>query len=131
MTGKQRRFAELVAEGQTQSAAYRAAYDCTNMKPSSVASEASKLMSNPEVARFVADARAEARRTATWCLSVAVERLEQVNARCLSDVLDGKKVSPTALRGFIDTLRELNRLCNVSDEVEADSFESFVRQLTR
>lgn len=130
MTGKQRRFAELVAGGESQSAAYREAYDAEGMSPSSVASEASRLMGHPEVARFVADARAEAARQAAWSLSVAVERLGQVNERCLMELLDGDRVYPSALRGFLSTLDRLNHLCCVDDEREENSFDSFIRSLT-
>lgn len=49
LTAKQEAFAQGVAKGQTLSEAYREAYDCSNMKDSSVWTEASKLMDNPKV----------------------------------------------------------------------------------
>lgn len=131
MTGKQEEFARLVAEGATQSAAYRQAYDAEGMKPSSIASEASRLMEHPEVSKYIADARAAARSKAVWSLEVAVERLQALNDRCLTELLDGTKVSATALRGFLDTLRELNRLCSVDDELSEQGFETFISRLAR
>lgn len=131
MTGKQRRFAELVASGETQSAAYKQAYNADGMKPSSVASEASRLMEHPEVSKYVADARAEARRTASWCLAVAVERLQALNDKCLDELLNGTKVHAAALRGFLDSMRELNRLCSVDDELSEQGFETFISRLAR
>ena len=53
LTAKQEAFAQGVAKGGTLSDAYRSAYDCENMKDSSVWTEASKLMDHPQVVQRV------------------------------------------------------------------------------
>jgi len=50
LTEKQERFVQGLAEGLTNSEAYRAAYDTSNMQPNTVHSESSKLACNPKIA---------------------------------------------------------------------------------
>ena len=49
LTLKQQTFADSIAAGQTQAAAYRSAYDAADMAPATVWNEASKLVRHPEV----------------------------------------------------------------------------------
>jgi phage terminase small subunit len=49
LTLKQEKFAQEIVKGESQSSAYRAAYDCENASDSTVYSEASRLMDNPKV----------------------------------------------------------------------------------
>lgn len=53
LTVKQELFCQEVAKGSNLSAAYRVAYDTTNMKPAVVNSEACKLMARPIIAERV------------------------------------------------------------------------------
>ena len=53
LTLKQQTFADLIATGQRQSAAYRSAYDAADMAPATVWNEASRLVRHPEVAQRV------------------------------------------------------------------------------
>jgi len=53
LTVKQEIFCQEVAKGSNLSAAYRVAYDTTNMKPAVVNSEACKLMARPIIAERV------------------------------------------------------------------------------
>ena len=53
LTAKQQTFADLIATGQRQSAAYRSAYDAADMAPATVWNEASRLVRHPEVAQRV------------------------------------------------------------------------------
>ena len=53
LTVKQELFCQEVAKGSNLSAAYRVAYDTTNMKPAVVNSEACKLMAHPIIAERV------------------------------------------------------------------------------
>ena len=46
LTAKQEKFAQFIADGMTQSDAYRAAYDAGAMKPETVQKRASELMRN-------------------------------------------------------------------------------------
>jgi hypothetical protein len=49
LTGKQSAFVRAILKGLSQSDAYRAAYDCTNMADNSIWREASVLFANPKV----------------------------------------------------------------------------------
>ena len=49
LTGKQTLFVQGILKGLSQSDAYRAAYNCTNMADNSVWREASVLFANPKV----------------------------------------------------------------------------------
>ena len=84
MTGKQRAFARCMADGMTQSAAYREAYDADNMSGAVVRNEASKLMAHPDI-------------------TVTVERLIAVKDRALlaSGLSDRDRVLER-LRTWID-----------------------------
>lgn len=61
LTEKQEHFAKLLSEGATNSEAYRAAYDCSNMVPNTVHSESSKLASNPKISARVNELLGEKR----------------------------------------------------------------------
>ena len=60
LTAKQETFADSIAAGQTQAAAYRAAYDAADMAPATVWNEASRLVRHPEVAQRLALLQQEA-----------------------------------------------------------------------
>lgn len=51
LTPKQEQFCQKVAEGESQSDAYRFAYNAENMTPKQIWEEASKLASNPKVSQ--------------------------------------------------------------------------------
>ena len=59
LTRKQDTFASRIADGDTQSAAYRASYDAAQMDDATVWSEASRLVRHPQVAARVEVLRAE------------------------------------------------------------------------
>ncbi len=63
LTAKQEHFAALLAQGYTQSAAYRASYDASAMKDATVHQEACRLARDPNVAarlrELLEDARIE------------------------------------------------------------------------
>ena len=56
LTPKQKLFATLVSTGYTLTAAYTEAYDCDNMKDSTIRREASKLMANSQEITTMVDA---------------------------------------------------------------------------
>jgi len=59
LTRKQDTFASRIADGDTQSAAYRASYDAAQMDDATVWSEASRLVRHPQVSARVEVLRAE------------------------------------------------------------------------
>lgn len=64
-TAQKEKFALGIVEGKSQSDAYRAAYNCAGMKAKAVWTEASKLVRDPEVAQWIANARREALKAVT------------------------------------------------------------------
>jgi hypothetical protein len=80
LTAKQEAFCQGVgARGETLAAAYRAAYDASNMTQHTIHNEACKLMSNPAVAArvnaLVAQKQASVSHDATRIRSLVIERL--------------------------------------------------------
>ena len=60
LTAKQRHFAlEVATNGSSITAAYETAYECDNMSRAAMRNEASKLMSNPDIAMMVESIRSE------------------------------------------------------------------------
>jgi phage terminase small subunit len=59
LTPKQRAFAQNIADGMEQSAAFRAAYGCPNSSPRTIKVNASRMRANPKVAAFVAELQAK------------------------------------------------------------------------
>ena len=60
LTAKQRHFAlEVATNGSSITAAYETAYECENMSRAAMRNEASKLMSNPDIAMMVESIRSE------------------------------------------------------------------------
>ena len=60
LTDKEELFAQEVASGATQSAAYRKHYDASNMQPNSIHVEASKLRKIPKVSLRIDELKAKA-----------------------------------------------------------------------
>ena len=58
LTRKEDTFASRIADGDTQSAAYRASYDAAQMDDATVWSEASQLVRHPQVSARVEVLRA-------------------------------------------------------------------------
>jgi hypothetical protein len=78
LTAKQEAFAQAVADGMTQSDAYRQAYNAEKMSDKQVWEEASKLFSNPKVSQRVAQLRAKLEAKALWSREDSVKVLKQV-----------------------------------------------------
>ena len=109
LTAKQERFAALLAQGYTQSGAYRAAYDARDMKPETVWQEASRVAHDPLVAarvrKLLEDARitdldsaqrafldllediASARSAGNWTAVAALQRMRMQYHGLLKDRL--------------------------------------------
>ena len=59
LTAKQENFIELLAEGTSQSSAYRGAYDTQNMSDKTVWEEASRLRRHPKVSTRILELEEE------------------------------------------------------------------------
>lgn len=125
MTPKRKRFARAIVEGANPSEAYRAAYATDGMSAKSVANEAHKLMSDPDISRMVRDGEEKAMAESIWNRALAIERLERLNERCYSVLMANENsIDRDALNGFMTTATMLNEMCFVDVEV-ADARASF------
>lgn len=75
LTAKQEAFAQAVADGMSQSDAYRSAYKAEKMAASSVHVNASKLLADTKVAQRVAELKAALASRSLWSREQSVERL--------------------------------------------------------
>lgn len=118
LTGKRLRFAEGVVSGLSASEAYRRAYDASGMKPASVATEASRLLRDPKIARMVREGIEQAMANAAWNREEAIGRLTEVNALCFERLTgsDAGSVDRVALTGFLESLDRLGTLCLIDLE---------------
>lgn len=125
MTPKRKRFARAIVEGANPSEAYRAAYATDGMSAKSVANEAHKLMSDPDISRMVREGEEKAMAESIWNRALAIERLERLNERCYSVLMANENsIDRDALNGFMTTATMLNEVCFVDVEV-ADARASF------
>lgn len=125
MTPKRKRFARAIVEGANPSEAYRAAYATDGMTAKSIANEAHKLLSDPDISRMVEDGERDAMSESIWNRALAIERLERLNERCYSVLMDNEnRIDRDALKGFMTTATMLNEVCFVDVEV-ADARASF------
>ena len=125
MTPKRKRFARAIVEGANPSEAYRAAYATDGMSAKSVANEAHKLMSDPDISRMVREGEEKAMAESIWNRARAIERLERLNERCYSVLMANENsIDRDALNGFMTTATMLNEMCFVDVEV-ADARASF------
>ena len=78
LTAKQEQFAQGIAAGLNQSDAYRAAYDASGMKPSSVTEKASELAANVKVTSRVAELQAALADKQLWTRIDSVTELADI-----------------------------------------------------
>ncbi|MFL6451702.1 MAG: hypothetical protein ACJ746_29110 [Bryobacteraceae bacterium] len=53
LTAKQKKFAELIAGGNTYAEAFREAYDCAGSKPATIRTDASRLAGHPKIREYL------------------------------------------------------------------------------
>ena len=80
LTPKQRRFTELVLQGETKTSAYRQAYD-TKARPQRMAIQACRVSKNPKVAAVLEQAQ-------TAVISRVISRAQDLRAEVLQKLYD-------------------------------------------
>ena len=75
LTAKQEAFAQAIADGMGQAAAYRSAYDAENMKDDSIYPLASKLISSTKIATRVAELKSQLQNKQLWSREMSVKAL--------------------------------------------------------
>jgi phage terminase small subunit len=101
MTPKQEKFAQCIADGMNQADAYRAAYDASNMKDSSIYVNASKLLSDTKVAQRVKELKEQLSSKALWTRADSVRALQ--NAISIAENKDNAA-------GLVAAIKELNAM---------------------
>ena len=98
LTAKQEKFCQAIVAGNSQSEAYRTAYDAENMAPQTVNHKASRLMAKGHIGARVAELRAPVVENLQYDLRAAMgeanEALEMAKAQGNTSVM----VQATALR---------------------------------
>ena len=114
LTPKQEGFVDGIAKGDTQSDAYRAAYNTKNMTDKQIWEEASKLAASPKVSQRLFLLREGAVERNLVTIESLTKELEE--ARNMADALK----NPAAMTGAIMGKAKLNGLLVEKVKVEAD-----------
>ena len=111
LTLKQKLFGTLVSSGYTLTSAYREAYDCENMKDSTIRREASKLMAtNHDITTLVDTLTAKKLAVEhSQALSQGLSDRDKVLTKLRHLADHGESQDQTKLRAIV----ELGRTCNV------------------
>lgn len=96
LSPKRERFAQEIANGNSQAEAYRIAFDCANSKPETITANASRLVSDSNVATRIKELRDALAEKALW------SREDSVKA------LIGVINSPDKQRDIVAAVKELN-----------------------
>lgn len=83
LTSQQEHFARLVAEGKSQSDAYRGAYKAGKMKPATINAEASRLIANPAISARVDFWRKEFAPASKLTLEAHIAELDRLKGLAL------------------------------------------------
>ena len=111
LTAKQEAFCQAIADGMTQADAYRAAYDTSNMKDSSIHVNASKLLSDAKVMQRVTSLKQALETKAIWTREMSVKALVSAYK-----VAQEKKNS----NGMIGAVKELNAMHGYNEPIRLD-----------
>ena len=104
LTPQQEKFAQLIASGMNQSAAYRVAYNAKRMKANVVTVEASKLAANPKITLRVSEIRKPVIEAARYGLKEAMGEAEMALLGALALGQAGAAVSAVTLRARLHGL---------------------------
>jgi hypothetical protein len=111
LTPKQEKFAQCIADGMTQSDAYRAAFDAGNMKDSSIHVNASKLSSDAKVAQRVASIREGLAAKSLWTREMSVKAL--ITAYKVAQAQNNAS-------GMTGSVKELNAMHGYNEPIKLD-----------
>ena len=90
LTAKQENFAQCIADGFTQTEAYRRAYDCDNMDDKTICNEGYKLTNNREITARIQQLREQ---LAERLLFPRIERLEILKGIAKGGERDGDRIN--------------------------------------
>lgn len=125
LTEKRQAFAQAVADGQSQSDAYRSAFDAGRMSRGAVWTEASQLVRHPEVARRIGELKADAEAVRrTRLVGREAEILAQIECEAFNARSDATRLRALELLGraaglFVDRL-EVQQVDRTADQIETE-----------
>lgn len=117
-TKRQRAFIRAYLAGEPPSRAYSlAGYSTENMTPSTIATEAQRVLHSPNVAPIILSAKRDATRQAAWDRLLAIRRTQAVNDAAYQQIMDGDLSRDTA-DVYLRTERRLSDLAGVPMEIQ-------------
>lgn len=122
LTAKQEKFAQSVAEGMTQSAAYRAAYSTKNMSDGAIYTESSDLAAHPRVSLRIAELQAAALQRNEITVDSLTRDLKQAQKMCI----DGNDP-----KGAVQAMNSLMKLHGLGLERKEVTVKDDVSKLSR
>lgn len=119
LTAKQEHFVQLIISGTNYSDAYRAAYNCANMKPETINRKAHELANQGKIRARIETAREAAQKKAQWSLEKAVKRVQVLNDQAFESVKE-YGIVPTLPnhKALIDSTKMLNHLTGIDKQLE-------------
>lgn len=119
LTAKQEAFARAVADGATQTEAYRKAYDAGGMSAGTIAVKASKLANQDKVRERVAQHRKDLAdreiwsraRALTLLVEIAEEARSNTSERSLSGGEELLRYNTAAQNVAIKAIEQANKMC--------------------
>lgn len=117
-TKRQRAFVRAYLAGEPPSRAYvLAGYSTKNMSPSSIATEAQRILRSPHLAPIISEAKRDATRQCAWDRLLAIRRTQAVNDAAYQQIMDGDLSRDTA-DVYLRTERRLSDLTGVPMEIQ-------------
>lgn len=115
LTAKQEKFAQFIADGMTQTDAYKAAYDASRMNGHTIRKRASEMAARGDIAGTIAGLRQKMAEKLLWTREKSVEAL--IGAQNMAKELG----QPQAVTGAI---KELNAMHGFNAPVKVDHSSS-------
>lgn len=120
LTAKQEKFAALLAEGASNSDAYRGAYDCSRMKPGSIHTEASKLALSPAVTQRVNELLGQKRQR----ISMFTEKQSDRVWRNVWRLAEGHDVPPSVQQAALSLAAKMAGMLTDKVEIKNENVDS-------
>lgn len=101
LTQKQEGFVLSILEGNSQIDAYKANYNCENMKDETIYSRASRLMKEYKISARIETLRDEKVKESKWTLDKLIQEFVAVKEKCMQE--EEVKVYDKALQEYVGT----------------------------
>lgn len=119
LTVKQEIFVQRLIEGDTQTDAYRFAYNCDNMKDATISNNAYKLMQNNEISTRYKELLEEHKQKALWTRGKAEKELMWLLEKSKEDI-EYKGLKQANSSAMMNSIKELNVLSDVYANTKKD-----------